>query len=1320
MYTWQKVLSLTAFFILCVSSNGDINWKSYYITPFSNRSQVGCPIDRCYSLQDVFNNHLHFFASNRRLELLPGRYDITESVGQLFVAMVRNFRLEGPPQEKGTAIIECSGNSTLGFMFVRGTNIQISNIHFSHCSATLTLVANNTVFDARYATALMRYLEQNFSLCELESHTLCYTSLASFGNVKISLDRTTISYSKGIGVLGLDNKDFSVSNSHLVHNKVNCVNFVMDVFTIGSSFNMSDSHVSSGRAEDLNLAAGVNLFVLIDRYYLHNISLTDVTLENNEAKQGNFYLFVSINAISNEIVDINVLIKDLTSVQNDEMMPGIVVNFNVDLDYVDNKPRKSRILYPSYGIYLPSFNYKNNYPSSTCKPMCYTPSKFNNNILKFPSSPPPSTCTPFQSNPQYSPFVKWDYVMLNNSYQQRINIVLQNSSFIGSCVIIRDSSILREGRILNFEIKNMNIYESKCRMALTIEDTEVSESFKISDLTIMESFNDIMSISIHGYSIVLTGKTLFFSNQGSALIRRGTIVFRGTVNLSDNTAQKYESILQISESCNVSFHGQVSFINNSGRQNGAICADDSNLYFSGNASFIGNSANNGGAISLKEGSVIYLEGDTHMVFIGNTATMHGGAIYVEDPSFRLQKTKCFIQSKNNISSQSVEFENNMAEIAGAALYGGWIDICKTSNDIKPHDFLQFKGENSVSSMPTRVCMCINSTVDRHRTETQIELFPGQTFEIEVVAVGQRFGVVPATVRAESEFDIVDHLQELQDTQKYCTKLNFTVRSSRRSEIMRLNVDRQDLTEMMLNGNLTEFNQFKVLINLNYCPIGFKFDKKKKSCSCQEYLLSHRVQCNFSSYTVNRNAEQWIGLMPPTMNIVIHNHCPYDYCKSSALSLNLSKSDEQCSFSRSGILCGRCQPGLSHVLGTSNCKRCSNWWLLLTLVFALAGVALVAGLMLLNITVSTGTINGLIFYANIIRVNSAVFFPGERANTFLSLFIAWLNLDLGIETCFYDGLDAYAKTWLQLGFPLYIWFLVAVVIISCRHSKRASNLCGNNPVQVLATLFLLSYAKLLRVTITVFQPTLLPTYLLETHRVWHYDGNIAYLGKRHAPLMFTALLLFMVFFIPYTIILFAIQWLQPFSHYKVFGWINQFKPLFDAYTGPYKDNHRYWTGLLLLIRIILFTVFSTNTSGDPAINLLAITVTIVCLFAYLALFAGVYKVCLLNILEYSFLLNLIVLSVGVLYATSVDDKPVYVVTQISVAISLCITLIIIAYNCFNVVLKVLKLDKRMCKIPWNRKSITDNEFDTSVDSYTSALNHEVTHSSIELKEPLLEY
>ena len=310
-----------------------------------------------------------------------------------------------------------------------------------------------------------------------------------------------------------------------------------------------------------------------------------------------------------------------------------------------------------------------------------------------------------------------------------------------------------------------------------------------------------------------------------------------------------------------------------------------------------------------------------------------------------------------------------------------------------------------------------------------------------------------------------------------------------------------------------------------------------------------MQHQFKS--VNRRARQWIGVAE-IQEIIFHKQCPFDYCKLHDLSLNLYTPDDQCMFNRSGILCGACQPGLSQVLGTSKCEKCSNMWLLLIIPFALAGVALVMCLMVLNLTASTGTINGLIFYANIVRANTATFFPGQTANTFLSWFIAWLNLDLGIEACFYNGLSAYAKTWLQFVFPLYIWFMVTVIIVSSHYSTRAAKIFGNNAVQVLATLFLLSYAKLLRSAVMIFQPLQL-NYTNYTRMVWYYDGNIGYLQKEHIPLFVAALFFLILLFIPYTLILFGIQWLQPFSHYKLLSWIHKFKPLFDDNTGPYKDK-----------------------------------------------------------------------------------------------------------------------------------------------------------------------
>ena len=60
---------------------------------------------------------------------------------------------------------------------------------------------------------------------------------------------------------------------------------------------------------------------------------------------------------------------------------------------------------------------------------------------------------------------------------------------------------------------------------------------------------------------------------------------------------------------------------------------------------------------------------------------------------------------------------------------------------------------------------------------------------------------------------------------------------------------------------------------------------------------------------------------------------------------------------------------------------------------------------------------VIFYASIVKISEStdIFFPNGSIPV-LSQFIAWLNLDLGIETCFYHGMTAYAKMWLQFCVP----------------------------------------------------------------------------------------------------------------------------------------------------------------------------------------------------------------------------------------------------------------------------------------------------------------
>lgn len=126
----------------------------------------------------------------------------------------------------------------------------------------------------------------------------------------------------------------------------------------------------------------------------------------------------------------------------------------------------------------------------------------------------------------------------------------------------------------------------------------------------------------------------------------------------------------------------------------------------------------------------------------------------------------------------------------------------------------------------------------------------------------------------------------------------------------------------------------------------------------------------------------------------------------------------------------------------------------------------------------------------------------------------MNLVLGIETyaCLFDGMDAYAKTWLEFVFPAYVWALVGAIITLGHYSTTVAKSFGSNPISVLATLILLSYTKLLCTIITTFSLTILE-YPNELELVWIFDGNIRLSHRFFIPLFLTAVLALVLLFIP---------------------------------------------------------------------------------------------------------------------------------------------------------------------------------------------------------------
>ena len=213
--------------------------------------------------------------------------------------------------------------------------------------------------------------------------------------------------------------------------------------------------------------------------------------------------------------------------------------------------------------------------------------------------------------------------------------------------------------------------------------------------------------------------------------------------------------------------------------------------------------------------------------------------------------------------------------------------------------------------------------------------------------------------------------------------------------------------------------------------------------------------------IKRTSDQqcWVGYDDQSDELILCPHCPFDYCFNYAVVFSLNNTDKQCVYNRSGLLCGGCKRNFSLVLGTFHCKQCTNSHLALLMPFAVMGVALVILLFVCKLTVATGTLSGLVFYTNIVGVIRSIILPVDSTDPLLLVFIAWLNLDFGIETCFHDGImDAYSKTCLQFVFPVYIWVLVGLIVLISNYSRRFAKLLSKNPVSVFAILILLSYTK----------------------------------------------------------------------------------------------------------------------------------------------------------------------------------------------------------------------------------------------------------------------
>ena len=943
--------------------------------------------------------------------------------------------------------------------------------------------------------------------------------------------------------------------------------------------------------------------------------------------------------------------------------------------------------------------------------------------------------TNFLDNPIFGVFI----------VRSKMNAVIKNTSFKGS----QFGLTLQDYDSLNVRIQDTSFTKNEFGIVLLLlrenQKTEFENTISCQNCTIA---SNVIGIALNNFhDKLLVNNSRLHNNKGTPILA-------------------YQSKLELS--------GETSFENNTASRGGGLTLIYSTVQFANNSTitFRNNSAKEiGGAIYVV--SRRYAT-QTAFPYLQIVAEQRSTRLIEKLPCFYQFKASWSKELKPRVYFINNTATLGGEEIYGAPLD----DRCKNiDGDLqskyfkKVFQFAERSRLSPVASDPTRVCFCDNNGRPQCK-EAPLVLnetrYPGEKFNISLVLVGYDFGTVTGSIYAHVlSTDSYEKLGQNQHTQaanfSSCNNLVYSVHSKDSSEVIKLTASEQAKSQEEIERNKAASSCLKTLnyegvctallttpiyvnITLKSCPLGFKLNKIDLICECDgklnclkngdKCISYHNMTCEIRDHKgyINREGTVWVGVNQNENNTnntyyLLNRKCPHNYCMNERIAVDLIHPDSQCNQNHAGNLCGQCKDNYSLLLGSDWCAQCKdNNGLALLILFAAAGFLLVFFIKFLDLTVAHGTINGLILYANIVWKYTSILFPVQNQFNadvnittqysvdyyILTVPIAWLNLDFGFEMCFFEEMDAYTKTWLQFVFPVYIWSIAGLIILVSHYSTRATRLFGNNSISVLATLFLLSYGKLIRNISNIFTfVNLKYSDRNETLKVWSVDGTMDYWEPKHVVLFIVGLTCSIFLWLPYTLTLLLVPCLKWWDHLKPLRWINKLKPFYDAYYGPFKDKIQYqcWIGVLLIVRGIALVIFANTSVNYPNANILFLVVIAIVLLMYSAMVGLLYKKWYISLLENLYILNLGILGGGFLF-TQINSQDKNERNDLNPAAVTSISLAVIQFVCIVVFHLVYKcLPRKACVM--KRKEIPQPK------KVAMNTDHDLSYHDYELRESLLE-
>ena len=567
---------------------------------------------------------------------------------------------------------------------------------------------------------------------------------------------------------------------------------------------------------------------------------------------------------------------------------------------------------------------------------------------------------------------------------------------------------------------------------------------------------------------------------------------------------------------------------------------------------------------------------------------------------------------------SLVLENNTNKIGyhGNNIYAGHISNCTiqtkdgdvTANQIFLQMFINLPSWESkdISSPPYLICLykkqnCSNQFIIDCNNETNFTLFPGEKLTLYVSIIGDFnqpvYHYLELLHDSNVRFDLLSEA-ELSICQEYHIS-----RIQRENVTVTLKPKDYSMNEVYHNINIRV---------LQKCPPGFLLqgadnsNQSLKWCSCNSFLNKSHFRCSIIQGEPKYQQEKgymWIGLKE--YFLTISEYCPIFYYNQRKLKHGVTLSDiksdnltTQCQHKnkRQGFLCSECPDGHSSTFGGFKCTVCEKSWLLLLIIYSLAGPALLAFLFLFNLTVVPGTIQGVILYANVMYLYDD--FLQENARGILYAIISSLNLGPLKNICFYGGLDECSIAMLKYAFPIYLLLLAGLVIFGAQILKLklfTVQFIVKRCVPVLATVMILTYLNLVHLVWISLRYNIVHYVSQDcifSEVVWLYQPKLHYFQGKHLALGLLAIVVSIIYIFPLTIVVLFGEPLRRRVIRKT--WFSHF---IDVFHGAYRKPFGFWLGLRLVFRIVLVSLQSVILHNDIVkytLSVLCIVIFFLCL------------------------------------------------------------------------------------------------------------------------------